>query len=273
MPSGAVVGIDTNLDCQVDANVVMSGPVQVQRSHSLDDSNNYPGTRPVDGHRDAIDTEIISMSLAGSGYTLVAGVGRGDIALGASKGCIAEQPGNPNVADSFFDVFFEVSNGSNHLYNQTPLRISAGIICVPPGSNYEHFQGCIPLYTSPIPGQGVHVANLVTANHQPFPGGTDAVPMQAPATSPMLYGNMPNPVVDQTTIRFSIPSVGQATLEIYSATGAVVRSMASEGTSAGERSFVWDRKDQNGRQVPAGVYQYVIRAGDRRLMGKMTVIH
>lgn len=170
MPSGALVGVDTNLDCVRDMNLVMGGPVRVRRSAPRDDSANYPGTRPVDGHFDVIDTEIIAMTLTGSGVTLVAGAGLGSIPLAPTRGNFAEQPGNPNLADSFFDVFFEVDlGGGNRLYNQTPLLLESVIDCVPPHAIYAHPTICIPLYTSPIAGQGVHVANLVTANHTPFP--------------------------------------------------------------------------------------------------------
>jgi hypothetical protein len=52
------------------------------------------------------------------------------------------------------------------VYNQTPLRLSTEIFCVPPGNAaYLHPTGCIPLYTSPFPGVGVHVANLTRAEH------------------------------------------------------------------------------------------------------------
>ncbi len=172
MPSGAVVGIDTNLDCVRDVNLVMFGPAQVRRTGPLDDSGNFPGTRPVDGHLDVIDTEMVSLTLTGSGATLIAGAGRGAIPLTASLGNVAETPSNPLVADSFFDVFFEITTPSGaHLYNQVPLRPTARITCLPPDANYQHPTGiCIPLYTSPVPGQGVHVANLVSANHQTYPG-------------------------------------------------------------------------------------------------------
>jgi hypothetical protein len=167
------VGIDTNLDCLPDINLVLrpcSAPdnvLVISRSEPRDDSQNYPGLRPVDGHLDVIDTEILSMCLTGSGFTLKAGQGLG---LAHSLGAVAEQPGDPMQAESFFDVFFEVQTPQGPLYNQTPLRLASFISCVPPKAVYPHYAyihptGCCSLYNSPIPGQGQHLANLVTAHH------------------------------------------------------------------------------------------------------------
>jgi len=154
--------VDVNLilwPCAVPDNLAI-----INRSAPRDDSQNFPGLRPVDGHLDVIDTEIISMCLTGGGYTLRAGLGQGGV-ISRSLGAVAEQPGNPTLAESFFDVFFEVQTPQGPLYNQTPLRLAAVINCVPPKAAYIHPTGCLPLFTSPIPGQGMHVANLVTAQH------------------------------------------------------------------------------------------------------------
>ena len=170
LPSGAVVGIDVNLDCEPDINMRLHGPTVVVRSGPRDDSVNYPGTRPMDGHMDVIDTEIVSMVLTSSaGMTMTAGSGLGALPLNPTYGAIAEQPSTPAMADSFFEVFFEVDDGSGmRLYNQIPLRVEAKIDCLPPDTDYIHPMGCIPLFTSPYPGKGVHVANLVTADHGTF---------------------------------------------------------------------------------------------------------
>jgi hypothetical protein len=83
MPTGALVGVDTDLDCVRDQNLVMFGPAMVRRTGSVDDSAHYPGTRPIDGHLDVLDTEMVGMKLTGGGATLIAGAGRGAMPLGA----------------------------------------------------------------------------------------------------------------------------------------------------------------------------------------------
>ena len=173
MPSAALIGIDTNtdgnLDCLPDTSMVMSGPVSVNRSAPLDDSANFPGTRPVDLHLDVIDTEIVAMNLVGGGMTLIAGSGSGQGGvLGQSLGAIAEQAGDNAIADSFFDVMFEVHLGGGiYAYNQAALRIDSVIDCVPPNATYIHPVGCIALYDAAVGGN--HIANLVTADHDTYP--------------------------------------------------------------------------------------------------------
>lgn len=170
------VGIDLDLDCQPDLNPTLfpDDLLIVNRSSPRDDSSNFPGLRSLDGHLDVIDTEIVSMSLTGGGVTLTAGggLGQGGV-LRQSLGAIAEQPGDPETADSFFDVFFEVDlGGGMYLYNQSEAVIESVIDCVPPRATYIKPPGvCLPLYTSPIPGQGTHIANLVTGRHIVNPGG------------------------------------------------------------------------------------------------------
>ena len=172
MPSGALVGIDMDLDCLPDISLVLSGPVFVSRSNPRDDSQMYPGVAPIDGHLEVIDTEIISMSLSGGGgVTLTAGGGYGQGGvLARSLGTIVEKQSDPKLADSFFDVFFEVNLGGGvYVYNHTPMRVSSVIDCVPPNARYVHPIGCLALYNSPTPGQGREVARLVTADHDTYP--------------------------------------------------------------------------------------------------------
>jgi hypothetical protein len=137
----------------------------------LDDSNHYPGLAPVDGHLEVIDTEILSMSLSGGGVTMIAGGGLGQSGmLRRSPGAIAEQPDDPTLADSFFDVFFEVDLGGGvYGYNQDALRLATKIDCVPPDAVYIHPIDCVKLYSSPVPHQGDVVAYLVRADHSTYP--------------------------------------------------------------------------------------------------------
>jgi hypothetical protein len=164
--SSATVGIDLNFDSTSDLTLVLSGPTTVQRSGPLDDSANFPGLRPVDGHLDVIDTEIVALTLTGSGVTLRAGAGF--IASGLpSSGAIAEQPGDPTIGDSFFDVFFEIDISGMTLHNEAALRLEAQILEVPPlDIDYVHpLPGPVPLLNV----QGTPVAQLINAVHTPIP--------------------------------------------------------------------------------------------------------
>ncbi len=171
IPSGAVAALDLDDDCFADVNFVLSGPVRIGKRGPRDDSVNFPGLRPNDLHLDVIDTEMLAMSLTnGAGITLRAG-GGGPTPLRPSLGAIAENVGDPNLADSFFDVFFEISDGVGlTAYNHDPIKVATTITCLPPDGIYAHITGCTPLYDSPFPGKGTFIANLVSANHFTYPG-------------------------------------------------------------------------------------------------------
>jgi hypothetical protein len=166
-----VVGIDLSFDCVADVSLVMppcspTTPLTISRSAPRDDSVNFPGLRPVDSHLDVIDTEILSMCNLNGGVVLKVGPSQVPI-LRRSLGAVAEDPGNPSLASSFFDVFFEVDlGGGQKAYNLDPLRLQGVISCAPPRATYIHPTGCIPLYSDPDPAPpNVHVANLVSAIH------------------------------------------------------------------------------------------------------------
>ncbi len=182
MQTGALIGLDTNLDNVVDQNLVLFGPATVVRDGAAV-STPRCGDGPA-GHSgpDVINTELASMSLTGGGHTLIAGAGQGGIpAANTSLGCITEQAANNTLGDSFFDVFFELQHASlGSLFNHTPLRVEAVIDRVPPQDVYIH------VITAPIdlfddPTTGTVVARLVTANH-------DTDPPAAPALSGLATG-------------------------------------------------------------------------------------
>ena len=134
-------GIDLTFDGipEFDA-VFVGGPTTIQTTAAMDDSTRYPGLRPVDVHLDVIDTEILSMTLNGigpaTGWTLRVGILAG-VSTGhgprSTLGAIAELPGDPALAESFFDVFFEVDGTPfGTIHNDTPYRIREDIDQVPP---------------------------------------------------------------------------------------------------------------------------------------------
>ncbi len=184
-PTGAKLGIDLNFDCIADTSVRMHGPATIHKIGPYDDSVRYPGLRPIDMHKDVIDTEILHAVMSRVGVTLTIGQGLGvGNMLAATTGAVAELPSDPFLADSFFDVYAEVTGGGlpGPAYNQTPIRVQTVVPCLPPDTKYIHFVGCTPLYDTPVVGMGAHIGNLVSALHFTYPdccldGGLVCLPM------------------------------------------------------------------------------------------------
>ncbi len=96
------------------------------------------------------DTEIISMNLGGAGVVLKAGDAAG-VLLSASRGTVLE--GNdPGLAESLFDIFFELEVDGTKLYNHDPVRVQADTECIPPDATYLQVSGCVPLFDDPAAG-------------------------------------------------------------------------------------------------------------------------
>src|SRR5262249_56421379 len=83
------------------------------------------------------------------------------------------------------------------------------------------------------------------------PGVTDVAPRPlATAFAPA----MPNPFSRSTTFQFTLAKSGPAALEVFSADGRRVRSVAHGVRDAGEYRLEWNGADDAGRPLAAGVY-------------------
>ena len=79
-----------------------------------------------------------------------------------------------------------------------------------------------------------------------------------------LSQNYPNPFNPYTDIRYQIPDgrlPHHTTLRIHNVLGQEVRTLVDEVQEAGYYTITWDGKDNDGRQVPSGVYFYRLTAG------------
>ena len=170
-PSVAEIGI--GLPTAESENLSLSGPTIVRRMSPSDDSVNYPGTRPVDGHQDTIDIEMVALSLVGDSPLF----GPVSVELQPSPptyGVIAEKPTDPSVADSFFDVFFKIDilSAGVALHTETPVRVTSEINkVVPVGSAYE-WVGSLPLLD---PFGSPSGFRLERVTHIPYPEPSSVV--------------------------------------------------------------------------------------------------
>jgi flagellar hook assembly protein FlgD len=73
----------------------------------------------------------------------------------------------------------------------------------------------------------------------------------------------PNPFTDHSRITFGSPVAESATLQVYSATGRLLRTLDANDLSDGTTS--WDGRDDSGRPLATGVYW--IRRLDPRASG------
>lgn len=79
----------------------------------------------------------------------------------------------------------------------------------------------------------------------------------------------PNPFGRSTAIHYALPRATSARLSVYSATGALVRTLCQGEHSPGYYSLSWNGRDGAGRLVPSGIYLYRLEAGHDQATGKV----
>ena len=86
-----------------------------------------------------------------------------------------------------------------------------------------------------------------------------------------LAVSYPNPFNPSTTIHFDLPREVRVELAIYDVKGRLVKTLFQGSLPAGGHDEVWLGRDDQGREVPSGVYVCRLQAGDRIYSTKMTL--
>ena len=88
-----------------------------------------------------------------------------------------------------------------------------------------------------------------------------------------LTNNYPNPFNHITTISFTIDNFDKNTeITVYNLKGQEVKQLVSEQLSAGKHSVVWNGTDENGNNVPSGVYFYKFICSEYSVTKKMLLM-
>jgi hypothetical protein len=106
-------------------------------------------------------------------------------------------------------------------------------------------------------------------------GGTAGV--VPPEPKPSVYAwalaqNAPNPVMSATEIKYTLARAGSVHLNVYGATGQVVRQLVGEVQEPGEYRVTWDGTNGRGARVASGVYFYKLEASGYKAIKKMLVV-
>jgi hypothetical protein len=82
----------------------------------------------------------------------------------------------------------------------------------------------------------------------------------------------PNPFNPETTIEYGLPADGHVHLQIFNATGRLIRTLVREKKPSGTYSVKWDGRDDHGGIVPGGIYLVRMISGDYKNTRKMVLI-
>ena len=85
--------------------------------------------------------------------------------------------------------------------------------------------------------------------------------VETPPAGPVkLNANYPNPFNPKTTFSFELEYADQVLLQVFDATGRLLRTLIDGECVAGRTEVEWNGTDDQGRELSSGVYLYRLRA-------------
>lgn len=93
-------------------------------------------------------------------------------------------------------------------------------------------------------------------------------------TTPLRFSlaTLPNPAHGATTISYTVPSSSRIDLAVYNTSGEKVKLLAAGFVIAGQKSIVWDGRDDTGMKMNAGVYFVKLEAGSNHSVSKLVFL-
>lgn len=174
--------------------------------------------------------------------------------------------------------------------NLDVVRVSDGVELFTPGDGSDAagaYQVVVPAGTydlifhpaagyavqDPVIFSGVNVGTdlvqNVTLRASVLTGVDDAPALPALAAAPRAE---PNPFNPATRIAFELSRATHVRLRVHDLSGAVAAELADGPLAAGSHAFAWTGRATDGRELPSGVYLYVVQAGAETAVGKVTLL-
>jgi hypothetical protein len=102
--------------------------------------------------------------------------------------------------------------------------------------------------------------------------GVEGRPITAMTNGFRLEQNRPNPFKRSTSITYQLGKSGIVNLRVYNIAGQLVKTIVDQPQQAGVHSVSWNGRDNEGRQVAAGIYYFSLGTGYRSSTKKMVML-
>ncbi|MBN2538088.1 T9SS type A sorting domain-containing protein, partial [candidate division WOR-3 bacterium] len=80
------------------------------------------------------------------------------------------------------------------------------------------------------------------------------------------------PALGNVTLSWQLPYAQHVRVAVYDMLGRLVRTVQDGESPAGTGRAVWDRRDQRGRRVSAGIYFGELQAGGKAERRKLVLV-
>jgi len=80
-----------------------------------------------------------------------------------------------------------------------------------------------------------------------------------------LGQNYPNPFSGETVIPYSLKEAVNVTIDIYNLTGQKIKNLVHGKKQAGFHTVTWDGRNGQGKNMPGGVYFYILKSGNNKV--------
>ncbi|MBD3235664.1 MAG: hypothetical protein GF330_03060 [Candidatus Eisenbacteria bacterium] len=193
----------------------------------------HPRTSPVDKRPEPIGTSLMEFQPEAGGQEMLEVTLDGPSLYTAGCEFIRKQAGQ----DVWYEYFMEVDEASGDGVIQIPyfdqsdyvwMLTSVGLA---PGGPRDY-----AFWADDVEGSG------------DVPGGEQASDLVR------IWPFRPNPVVDNSTIHYSLARAGEVSVRILDASGRLVRDLYSGHLQPGNYDLMWDGANGSGQEVPAGIY-------------------
>jgi len=114
--------------------------------------------------------------------------------------------------------------------------------------------------------QQLSINRLLLADHQ-----SSSYSVNVPS-SYSLSQNYPNPFNPVTTIEYALPVASEVQIKVYDVSGRLIKTLVDHPHQAGVYSVLWTGINENGDNVPSGLYLYTLETPSHYQVKRMIML-
>ncbi|ROL61962.1 T9SS C-terminal target domain-containing protein [Bacteroidetes/Chlorobi group bacterium ChocPot_Mid] len=158
----------------------------------------------------------------------------------------------------FMSAFLSSTNAQTSVLQRSVIGSGGAVDATNADTHISGILGQTAIFTVSQSGQ----ENLHQGFWVPYeePGDVE----EKPITLSNELINYPNPFSYNTTIKYTLTGTGSTTLRIYDMIGRLRKTFELGVQSSGAQEIVWDGKDEEGIDCPAGSYTYELTVNGYR---------